>query len=185
VRRLDPKECAVLVIDVQERLSAAMPEARMQDLVRAVRILAEAAPLLGGRVIVTEQYPNGLGPTIGPVKDALSGAGAPFISKMDFSACGESKFGEAWAAAPPKTAIVLGMETHVCVFQTVRDLVGQGVTVHVPVDGVVSRRDDHREIGLALCKEAGATLTTTETVVFDWLVRAGGDAFKRISKLVR
>lgn len=185
MRRLDPKECAVLVIDVQERLSAAMPEARMRDLVRAVTILGGAAPALGARVIVTEQYPNGLGPTLGVVKEALAQAEAPVVSKLDFSACGEPKFDEAWAGAPPKTAIVVGMEAHVCVFQTVRDLVARGVTVHVAVDGAVSRRDDHREIGLALCKEAGATLTTAETVVFDWLGRAGGDAFKRVSKLVR
>ena len=77
------------------------------------------------------------------------------------------------------------METHVCVYQTVRDLVGRGLDVHVPIDGVASRRDDHSETGLALCRAAGATITTTETIVFDWLRRASGDAFKSLSKLIR
>ena len=77
------------------------------------------------------------------------------------------------------------MEAHVCVFQTVRELTARGVTVHVPLDGVASRRDDHRAAGLSLCSAAGATVTTMETIVFDWLRRAGTDEFKRLSKLIR
>jgi nicotinamidase-related amidase len=77
------------------------------------------------------------------------------------------------------------MEAHVCVFQTVRELAARGINVLVPIDGVASRRDDHRAAGLELCRAAGATLTTMETVVFDWLQRAGTAEFKKISKLVR
>jgi len=85
----------------------------------------------------------------------------------------------------PKVVIVVGMETHVCVYQTVRDLIGRGFEVHVPIDAVVSRHDDDRTVGIALCERAGAIPTTTETIVFDWLGRAGTDAFRTISKLVR
>lgn len=79
----------------------------------------------------------------------------------------------------------MGMETHVCVYQTVRELAARGTDVHVVIDGVASRRDDHRAAGIELCRAAGATITTMETVVFDWLGRAGSAEFKKLSKLIR
>ncbi len=185
MKRLDPKRCAILVIDVQEKLAPAMPEERMRELTRAATVLLEAAEALGARAIATEQYPSGLGRTIAPIAAGLAKVGAPVIEKVDFSACDEPSFERAWAGLAPQAAIVLGMETHVCVWQTVRELCARGVNVHVVVDGVASRRDDHRAVGLDLCRNAGATLTTMETVVFDWLGRAGGDTFKRLSKLIR
>jgi nicotinamidase-related amidase len=185
MRRLDPKECAVLVVDVQEKLAAAMPPAQMAELTRAATVLVEAAHLLGARVIATEQYPSGLGPTIPPVAERLARAGAPTLAKMEFSACDSPAFERALASAGARTAVVVGMETHVCVFQTVRELASRGVDVLVPLDGVASRRDDHRAAGLDLCRAAGATVTTMETVVFDWLRKAGGDEFKKLSKLIR
>jgi nicotinamidase-related amidase len=186
MRRLDPQASVVLVIDVQEKLAAAMPEDRMKDLVRAGTVLLEAAALLGGRVIATEQYPAGLGRTVAPLGDKLRAMNAPVVEKVDFCACDELAFERAWAAiGPSRTAIVVGMETHVCVYQTVRELCARGTAVHVVQDGVASRRDDHRAVGLDLCCGAGATITTMETVVFDWLGRAGTDAFKKLSKMIR
>lgn len=185
MQRLNPKDCAVVVVDVQERLAAAMPEQQMAELQRSASILIEAASLLGAGVFATEQYPQGLGPTIPSVAVLLDKVSAPRIAKVDFSACDEAEFERAWSARSPRTAIVVGMEAHVCVFQTVRELTARGLAVHVPIDGVASRRDDHRAAGLDLCRTAGATITTTETVVFDWLRRAGTDEFKRLSKLIR
>ena len=185
MHRLDPRQCAVLVIDAQEKLASAMPPARIADLVRATSVLVEAARLLGAHVLATEQYPQGLGPTLTPIAERLGAAGIAPIAKMDFSACDDRGFQRAWADRVPRVAIVVGMETHVCVFQTVRELAARGIEVHVPIDGVASRRDDHREIGIELCRAAGATITTAETVVFDWLARAGTDAFKTLSKLIR
>lgn len=186
MRRLDPKACALLVVDVQEKLAAAMPPTQIAELTRAATVLIEAAGLLGAAVIATEQYPAGLGPTIAPIAERLAQVKAPRIPKIDFSACDEGQFQRAWAVAgDPRVAVVVGMEAHVCVFQTVRELTARGVTVHVPLDGVASRRDDHRAAGLSLCSAAGATVTTMETVVFDWLRRAGTDEFKRLSKLIR
>lgn len=185
MQRLDPKTTAVIIVDIQDRLAAAMPAAQLARVERAARILIEAARLLGAPVLATEQYPKGLGPTLPAVAELLKSAGAPCFEKVDFSACDASGFADRLVASGAKTAVVLGMETHVCVYQTVRDLASRGFEVHVPVDGVSSRQEDHREVGLALCERAGAIRTTSETVVFDWLAQASGDAFKQISKLVR
>lgn len=175
----------MIVVDIQERLAAAMPEPMMAALSRATTVLLEGASALGAGVIATEQYPQGLGPTLAPLRERLVSDEATLIEKVEFSAVDAPGFAAAWEARGARSAIVVGMETHVCVFQTVRELAARGVDVHVPIDGVASRREDHRAVGLDLCRAAGATLTTAETVVFDWLGRAGGDAFKRISKAVR
>lgn len=183
--RLEPERTLLLVVDVQEKLAAAMPEESLRALDRATAILIEAASLLGARVVATEQYPQGLGATLAPVKARLSATRATVLPKTEFSACDAAGFADAFSVAPPRSVIVVGMETHVCVFQTVRDLAGRGLDVHVPIDGVASRREDHRIAGLDLCRAAGATITTAETIAFDWLRRAGGDHFKAISRLVR
>jgi nicotinamidase-related amidase len=185
VRRLDPAECAVLVIDVQERLAAAMPAAQIAELTRAATVLVDAATRLGARVLATEQYPAGLGATLAPVAAELARAGATPIAKMEFSACDNRAFERAFAATGARAAVVVGMEAHVCVYQTVRELAARGVDVFVPIDGVASRRDDHRAAGIELCRAAGATVTTMETIVFDWLRVAGTDAFKHLSKRIR
>lgn len=185
MKRLDPKNSVVLVVDVQERLAAAMPPDAIAAVTRAANVLLEASAALGVRVIATEQYPQGLGPTIAPLRERLVAMGAPILEKTEFSAVEAGGFPGAWESAKGRTAIVLGMETHVCVFQTVRELAQRGIEVHVPIDGVASRRDDHRQVGLDLCRAAGATITTAETIAFDWLGKAGGDAFKRVSKAVK
>ncbi|WP_437967656.1 isochorismatase family protein [Sorangium sp. So ce260] len=185
MRRLEASTSAVIVIDVQEKLAAAMPAPQMDALTRAATVLIEAARRLGAQVIATEQYPAGLGHTVAPIAERLAQAGAPVIPKMEFSAGDTLEFERAFSERAPRAAIVVGMEAHVCVFQTVRELAARGVTVHVPLDGVASRRDDHRLAGLDLCRAAGATVTTAETVVFDWLRVAGTDDFKHLSKLIR
>jgi len=185
MRRLNPEECAVVVVDVQDKLAAAMPPAQLAGVERACRILVEAARVCGARVLATEQYPAGLGPTIAPVAAALAELGVAPLAKTTFSACDDAGFERAFSATGARAAIVVGMEAHVCVFQTARELAARGVDVLVPIDGVASRRDDHRAAGLDLCRAAGATLTTAETVVFDWLRRAGTPQFKVISRLVR
>ncbi len=185
VLHLDPRESLVLVVDVQERLYAAMPELSGGDLARSGAALLEGAKLLGASAAVTEQYPEKLGPTLPVLAERLSALSAPRFSKLDFSACKDPEVDAFLAKCDRKQVIVIGMETHICVFQTVRDLVARGFAVHVPIDGVASRRDDHRVTGLELCRAAGATITTTETILFDWLGRAGSDAFRKVSKLIK
>jgi nicotinamidase-related amidase len=185
MKRLVPDRTLVAVIDVQERLAPAMPEARLRDVIRSAKILVEGARALGGKILATEQYPKGLGHTIAPIAELLQRAEVPRFEKVAFSACGADTFNEALRATNPEAIVLIGMETHVCVFQTVRDLTEQGFTVHVPCDGVSSRRDDHRDAGLRLCERAGAIVTTSETVLFDWMTCAGPAEFKQLSALVR
>lgn len=185
MERLVPSSTLVLVIDVQERLAAAMPKEQMANVERSASILLEAAKLLGAKVIATEQYPQGLGPTIPSLAQKLAALQAPRLPKTTFSACDDEAIARAIAEHDVRNVVVVGMETHVCVFQTVRDLAKKPFEVYVPIDGVASRREDHREAGLVLCERAGAILTTTESIVFDWLKQAGSDEFRAISKLVK
>jgi nicotinamidase-related amidase len=185
MQRLVPSKSLVVIVDVQERLAAVMPEGRMAELLRKTLVLLEAAQILGAPVVATEQYPRGLGPIVPELAQKITGLDARRIEKISFSAAGAPEFASHVAAVGPAAAIVVGMEAHICVYQTVRDLVAQGIEVHVPVDAVVSRRDEDRTAGIALCERAGAVRTTVEAVVFDWLERGGTNAFRAVSKLVR
>ncbi len=185
MQRLDPKTTAIVVVDVQQRLADVMPPEQLERVRRATRILVEGARLLGAPVLATEQYPKGLGPTLSDVSEVLGAAGASRFEKTEFSACDAAGFAQALERTGARAAVVVGMETHVCVYQTVRDLTARGLEVHVPIDGVVSRVEDHRQTGLELCERAGAVRSTAETVVFDWLRQGSGDAFKQLSKLIR
>jgi nicotinamidase-related amidase len=147
--------------------------------------LLDAASHLGVRVLASEQYPRGLGHTVAPLVEKLAAMGVAPIAKTTFDACGDPGIARALAAMAPRAVVVVGMETHVCVFQTVRELARRGYEVHVAIDAVASRTEENRAAGIALCERAGAVPTTTETVVFDWLERAGTEAFKAVSKLVK
>jgi nicotinamidase-related amidase len=174
-------ETGLLIIDVQERLLAAMPEAAAARLTKAHRALIEMARLFEIPVSYTEQYPKGLGSTVAPVRQELGGATC--FEKTEFSACLNPDFAD--LAQLPADLIVTGMETHVCVLQTAADLIAQGHRVFVPLDAVASRTEDNWRNGLALIERVGGLVTNTETLVFRRLRRAGGDAFKRLSKLVK
>ncbi|MBZ0254206.1 MAG: hydrolase [Candidatus Methylomirabilis sp.] len=181
--RLRAEDAVLVVVDLQERLMAAMPEDRRASVTRNAGILLAAARALGVPVLATEQYPKGLGPTIPEIAGALGDARP--IDKLDFSACGEPRFREALSATGRKQAIVVGVEAHVCVFQTVVDLVDAGLAVHVPADAVASRTEESRRVAEALIREAGGVVTTTEAAAFQLVGRAGTDAFKIVSKLVK
>ena len=183
--RLRAESSLVVVVDVQERLLTAMPEAQRNELLANCSILLEAARLLGVRVVASEQYPKGLGATAEVIASALRLRDIAPIEKLTFDACGEPRFARALSTMAPKSCVVVGMEAHVCVFQTARELARRGYATYVVADAVASRRDSNRAIGLSLSERAGACVTATETVVFDWLERAGSDTFKQISKLLK
>lgn len=183
--RLNPASTIVLVVDVQDKLAAAMPADARDKLVANAEILLEAANILGVGVVASEQYPKGLGATVTPIADKLKALGVTPTPKMTFDACSDSRIARAVAAANARSVVVVGMETHVCVFQTARELVKRGYATHVVADAVTSRREENRVVGLSLCEAAGAIVTSTEAVVFDWLEVAGTPAFKAVSKLVR
>ena len=172
------------VVDMQERLLPAIPEARRTSVIRNAAIAIDAAGVLGVPVLVTEQYPKGLGPTVPEIRERLGAAFAP-IEKLAFS-CGRSpEFKSALQASGRRDVLICGVEAHVCVLQTVMDLGRDGYRVYVPADGVGSRRDLDWERGLALMETAGATVGTTELFLFQLLERAGTDEFKQISRLVK
>jgi nicotinamidase-related amidase len=185
MQRLEPSTTALLVIDVQEKLAPAMDKDAFARLVKSVDLLLEAATLLHVPTIATEQYPKGLGATIAEVKKGLDQNAAPRVEKTAFSACDVAAVPRWLGEKSPRAVVVTGVEAHVCVFQSVRELCARGFEVHVPHDAVASRREDDRKVALELMKKAGATITTTETVVFDWLQKAEGDAFKALSKKMR
>jgi len=180
--KLDRARAAVLVIDIQSRLAPAMPADTLARVVKYTRALCGAAKELGLPVLATEQYPKGLGPVVPEVREVLP---SPPLEKVHFSCGADPAFAAALEKTGRRQVIVCGMETHVCVFQTVRDLVAHGYEVHVCADAVSSRSEEHRRVGLELCREAGAVVTTAETAIFDLLHRAATEEFKKVSPLVR
>jgi nicotinamidase-related amidase len=186
IARLSRSRAAVLVVDVQDRLLLAMPQDTLAEVIRNTVILIQAAHRLGLPIVVSEQYPRGLGPTATPIAAALA-AGGPVhrFDKLEFSAAAAPGF----AALAPGLArdqwIVCGMESHVCVYQTARDLVARGWATHVCADAVCSRTAANRELGLGLMARAGALISSTETCVFDLLGRAGSDDFRTLSSAIK
>ncbi len=180
---LSRTRAALLVVDVQERLAQAMPDEILAHIVRNTKILIDAARRLGLPIAVSQQYPKGLGQTIPPVEEVL--AGAHRFDKVEFSAAACPAF----AALAPKLGrdqwIVCGMESHVCVYQTARDLVARGYAVHVPADAICSRTKQNWNTARNLLARAGAIVTSTEAVVFDLLERAGSDDFKALSRAIK
>jgi nicotinamidase-related amidase len=179
---LDRDRAVLVVIDVQEKLCRAMDEKVLERLAGNIGILQEAARELGLPVVATEQYVKGLGETLCVLKEKLV---EPAIEKMAFSCCGESSFPEKLKALGRQQVIVTGMETHVCVLQTVLELLDAGYAVHLVRDAVMSRRKDNWFVGLETAREAGAVITSTETALFQLLRVAGSEEFKKLSKLVR
>jgi nicotinamidase-related amidase len=182
---LSRARAALLVIDIQERLAPAMPADAMSHLIRNTRIAIDAARRLGLPIVVSEQYVKGLGPTIAPIEEVLATATHRRFEKLAFSACATADFARLWTELARDQWIVCGMETHVCVWQSVRDLRSRGAHVHVMADAVCSRTDGNWRIGLDLARTAGAVVTSTEAAVFDLLHEAGGDDFKALSKLIK
>lgn len=175
--RLTPSSSLLAIIDVQERLLAAMPEA--ERIVARCTRLAEAARILGVQAALTEQYPQGLGPT----PPALAALLPPATAKMAFSCSGCGGFDA--ALAPEISSVVLaGLETHVCVAQTALDLLARGIGVFVAVDAVTSRHAVDHDVALRRLEGAGTVLTTTEAVLFEWCRSAEHPQFQAIRRLV-
>ncbi len=173
----------LVIIDVQERLFNAMDAERRDDMIRNVKILGAAARRLALPVVLTEQYPRGLGRTLPELRQLLEGV-TP-IEKTAFSCCDADGFSDRLREFAADPVILAGIEAHVCVLLTALDLLRQGFRVSVVADAVCSRTPANLELGLAQARQAGAVVTATETVVFQLLGRAGTDAFREISKLLR
>jgi nicotinamidase-related amidase len=180
---LDSEKAALVVIDVQDRLCQAMDEEWLAKLTKNVGILLESADELKIPVLFTEQYVKGLGATLSGLVEKASDA--PRLEKMTFSCCGIPEFMERLRASGRTQIIITGMETHVCVLQTVIELREAGFKVHLVQDAVMSRDKRNWKVAVEAMTLAGAIPTCTESVVFQLLKVAGTDSFKRLSKLVR
>jgi len=178
---ITPKETLLLIIDVQGRLAqsvvqSATLEANIGKLVRACTILEVP-------VLLTEQYPKGLGSTIASLKELLAGNVA--VEKLSFSCCGTPEFMLRLRSFNRNDILVAGIESHVCVYQTAVDLVEFGYNVHLVTDCVSSRTEENRDIGIRCIEKAGATLTSTEMALFELVRIAEGERFKAISRIVK
>jgi nicotinamidase-related amidase len=176
-RVLDRSRAALVVVDVQEAFRPAVGEF---DAVAAnTAVLVQGARALGIPVVVTEQYPEGLGETVAEVAQHLDGVEP--VSKTEFSAVRADGF----SLEGRDQALVCGIEAHVCVQQTAQDLLDAGVEVHVAADAVTSRTALNRRLGLEKMEGSGAVVTSTEMALFELLERAGTPEFKTIQKLIR
>lgn len=180
---LERNKAVLVVIDVQEKLCLAMDETVLKKLVKNVGILLESAAELNIPVLVTEQYVKGLGATLPELKEKA--ASASCYEKMSFSSCGSAEFVAALKSSGKTHVIITGMETHVCVLQTVIELRDAGLNVHVVKDAVMSRNAENWHTAIEAMTLAGAIPTCTESVLFQLLKVAGTDEFKKLSKLVR
>ena len=182
--RLQRHDALLLVIDVQEKLMPAIDradevEANVERLVRGCHVLDIPA-------LLTEQYVKGLGGTIPRVRRAFEEtSGYAPVEKMCFSAKGEGEFVAALRALRKKQVLVCGIETHVCVYQTVRDLLAADYDVTVIADAVSSRTAANKAIALERMSHDGAKLSSTEMALFELLGVSGTDEFAQILRLVK
>lgn len=176
--RLKPETSVVAVIDVQEKLIATLPD-QGAELMGSVNFLVDVARILSVPIVVTEQYPKGLGPSVGTLAHDTS-----VIEKTGFSGCVSDAFNEQLQQHKAETIIVLGMETHVCVLQTVLDLLRREYRVMIAVDAVASAYKRDAEIAFRRMEQGGATLSTVESIAFEWLGDAEHPHFKTISRRV-
>ena len=172
-------DTTLLVVDVQEKLIRLI--AGHQRLVWNIRRLLDAAAALTLPALATEQYPQGLGGTVAE----LAGRLGPIPGKTSFSCCGSSELAEKLAATGRHRVLVVGIEAHVCVQQTVLDLLANGYWVSVAADAVGARYEVDYQFALRRMELAGAVLTTAEAAMFEWCRQSGTPEFKQISALVR
>ena len=179
---LSIKDSIILIIDVQEKLVKAANNG--EECAIAVEKLAKAANILNIPIIVTEQYPEGLGSTVIGVKQALP-TEAAIIEKNSFSAVSEEKIATKLNDFNHKQVIICGIEAHICVLQTAINLLKSGYQVHIVKDAVASRNIENLNIGLDLLKHYGAKISCLEIVLFEWLKTSKHPHFKEIQALIK
>lgn len=177
---LDPKDTVLIVIDIQEKLFRTIegrPEIE-KNCITAIKL----AKVFGMPIIVTEQYPKGLGPTIPTI--ALEIGRLEPIAKTEYSAFGQSPFVSALSATGRKTLLIIGIEAHICVTQTALDALAHGYKVHVIADAIGSSKDKSKDIGIGRMRQAGAVITSIESAAFDLMGKAKTKEFEEITKFL-
>lgn len=176
-------DTTLLVVDFQERL---LPQIHGgEQAAEAAMRMIRAAGVLTVPIVTSEQYPRGLGPTVPGVRDAYPAGAFQPIEKTTFSCCGTEAIVDAIRATRRNAVVVVGIEAHVCVQQTVLDLLSLGHATFVCADAIGSRREFDCRIAIDRMRQAGAVVTTTESGIFELLGRAGTDQFKQILPIVK
>jgi len=178
---LNKDSSALVVVDIQEKLVPAMKKRQM--VYDNCSHLIELAKLIDLPIVLTEQYPKGLGPTVPEIKEVLPSY-AP-LEKVTFDCCKGEGFIDKIASLQKTHIILTGMETHICVLQTCLSLLKEGYFVHLVSDAVCSRKKDDFRTGVEIMRDAGAVINCTETVLFQLLEKAGSPEFKTISKRIK
>ncbi len=179
---LSADKAVLVVIDIQERLVPAMPQDVYLRMRASVDMLVKGANLLGVPVVTTEQYPQGIGHTVSELAHACEGT---VIEKVSFGCCGEPAFLDALKKLGRSQVVVTGMEAHVCVYQTVLGLLGDGYNIHLVRDAICSRNKMDYLTGVENSSRAGAVIATAEMVLFQMLKESTHEQFRAVSKLVK
>lgn len=176
-----PSDSCLIVIDMQERLVPAMQAPART--IKNAKLLISVARELDVPVLLTEQYPKGLGRTVQEIAKVANGL--PVLEKMHFSCMEDASFADTFRALGRKQAVIAGMEAHICVMQTAANLMDEGYEVFVVTDATSSRTLESEQACLDRLGACGAGIVTTEMVVFEWLGKAGTDSFKKLLPLVK
>ncbi|MGD8926924.1 MAG: isochorismatase family protein [Thioalkalispiraceae bacterium] len=174
----------LLLIDIQERLAGAMPKQYLEMVLSSGKTLITAATQLNIPIVHTEQYPKGLGPTHSELVSVFPD-NITALEKTCFSSCGANGMEAQVTDSQRDQWIILGMETHICVLQTCMELLEKNRTVVIVEDGVCSRKKNNFKNAIARMRAAGAIISNTESVLFEWLRDASHPDFKSLSKLIR
>jgi nicotinamidase-related amidase len=178
-RMLRPGDCALAVIDIQEKLLP--PIFEKERLVRNAQLLVRLAGILSLPIIVSTQYEKGLGKTVDEISSLLPDMKP--VDKLEFGCFGNGEYcSQVGKLANRTTLLLCGMESHICVTQTALGALNQGLNVHVAADAVSSRTELNWKLGLNRMQAAGAVLSSTEMMIYELLGRSGTPAFKEMLK---
>jgi nicotinamidase-related amidase len=172
----------LVIIDMQEKLSAAMPQEVLNKVVKRVELLVTASHGLDIPYICTEQYPKGLGKTLPQMQSFLTQA--KYVEKTAFDCTADPIFSRYLVRTRPQI-FLMGMETHICVLQTALSLIGKGKEVFVIEDAIISRNILNKQNALGRLRQAGCIVTNTESVIFEWIKSANHDLFKTLAPLIK
>lgn len=178
---MTPDTSALVLIDLQEKLTAIMKY--QEQTIRNCRILVSIAKALGIPILCCRQVPRALGQTVEPIRSMLEGDS--LYDKSSFSCYEHEKFAHRLSEINPEWVVLCGIESHVCVYQTGRDLLNKGHRIQVIADAVDSRTDENRQIGLDRMAALGAVISSTEMFLFEMLRDSTHPLFKKLSALIK
>jgi len=178
---LSSSDCVLMVVDIQDAFQGHIPD--LEQVIARSGIMIQAARLLEIPIIVTEQYPKGLGRTVEPLRNILGDC--PYYDKLTFSCLGDEKIKAALSASQRSQLLLVGIETHVCLAQTAFDSLALGLKTFLAADAISSRRSADAQTALKRLRNAGAVITTTEAAILEMTKSSQHPRFREISKLIK